>query len=702
MDALIKKQIALVLIFVLGAAFFFKKPIREIRAKDPQRIQIKGKLVLFHGDDFINKKSRSTYQIEKSNGQFYQVRFLKNPPKDKIGSWVTIDGSKRDSKLIVASGEEPHLKVVKPFLLQSPTGEIKTLVILFNFTNNLSQPFTRQEVYSAWFTAQNSVKAYFQEASFNKTYITGDVTDWLTIPFSNDQCNLNWRKWSDKADEIASARGYNPENYQRKVYIFPTTQSCSYEAWTHLNGDKIWINGINMIFIYLHELGHTFGLEHANSLSCKEKQIDDYSRCQIYEYGDPFDIMGAWNAFHTNAANKVYLGWIPLSRVREVNKSGYYTLYPLEMVSFEPQALRISKRDTAEFYYLEYRQPIGFDSSLPKGITSGTTIHIRRTSGETLLIDANPEYPFTSFQNAALVEGIPFIDPKNKIVITQVGHSPTAVTLHINLETCDSINAYVSPNPVTKNRPISFTFTSNLGYTEIDFDPGKGVSSCSFDKNSAKCTGNPTGDGKLCWWRWNCLAAKRPGNFTAAFTNIENCPKTVSYTVVAPTPTPTPTPSPDTVSPNKAVVKGYYSRVDDKTTPWDEANALIFLWRWRGDRTCTNCQPAVGFCKPNGFSSGKTKISCNPKRVGPFWWQIADETSKKPRVYYYHSGYKQNVTLPNGCQYPSSGTKFVVSCKGKKGHTFRIDIQTRDAQGNITGKVGSAWPDNVWTKATCP
>lgn len=668
----------------------------KVNAQNPPLIKLKGELNLIHFDDFKNKKQKSIYQIKTDQKQTYQVRFLKTPPS-KTPSLIELEGKLTGQKIEVVSGKKPSLKIIKPFH-QDTIGEIKTLVILFNFTNNQSQPFSPNEIYSSWFTLPTSVQAYFKEASFSQTNITGTVTSWLTIPSTNENCSINWPKWTDLADQKASLLGYNLSNYQRIAYIFPTTQTCSHGAWAYVNGDRIWINGVNSLYFYLHELGHTFGLEHANSLDCRGIQINNYSLCQINEYGDPFDIMGVFNTYHTNNANKVFLGWIPLSRVQEINQSGIYTLYPLETISFSPQTLRIYKKDTAEYYYLSYRHPIGFDYYLPTEMTSGISIHIKRASGKTFLLDATPEYPFTSFLNAALKDNLTFTDPVNKITITQLYHTPFSATAHINLNTCQLINGYVDPNPATAPSPLTFTFTSNLAYTEIDFHPGLGAVNCVFNPQSAKCINNPK-DSHRCWWQWHCQTQNKTGNFTATFNNLQNCPKSVSYQVI---PLPTPTPSPDTLSPNKPKVKVKYSPTDDPKTPWDEENALIFSWKWQGDRTCPNCQPQVGFCKPNNLSSGKTKVSCNPTKNGPFWWQIADETLHTPRVYYYHNGYKQNITLPNNSPYPPQGTKFVVSCKGKENHTFRIDVQTRDALGNFTGKVNNTWPDNVWAKATCP
>lgn len=111
---------------------------------------------------------------------------------------------------------------------------------------------------------------------------------------------------------------------------------------------------------------------------------------------------------------------------------------------------------------------------------------------------------------------------------------------------CQTINAYIVPSPVQPGRAVTFTFTSNVGYTNVAFDPnvaldpGGGATGCTM--TAASCTGNPMGDGLSCWWRWACTAVNTSGNYTGAFSNSESCPKTIPYSIAVLTPTPTTTP----------------------------------------------------------------------------------------------------------------------------------------------------------------
>jgi len=97
--------------------------------------------------------------------------------------------------------------------------------------------------------------------------------------------------------------------------------------------------------------------------------------------------------------------------------------------------------------------------------------------------------------------------------------------------TCETINAYVDPNPVFSNSSITFTFTSNKGYTGVNLNPGGGAQSCSLQE--ATCSKINPKDSYSCWWRWTCTSTNS-GSYTATFGNNENCSKSVSYNVSAP------------------------------------------------------------------------------------------------------------------------------------------------------------------------
>ena len=61
----------------------------------------------------------------------------------------------------------------------SPVGEQRVLVVLANFLDEPSEPFTRTAIAEIVLDAANaaSVNAYVQEASYQKAWLSGDVMD---------------------------------------------------------------------------------------------------------------------------------------------------------------------------------------------------------------------------------------------------------------------------------------------------------------------------------------------------------------------------------------------------------------------------------------------------------------------------------------------------------------------------------------------
>ena len=65
--------------------------------------------------------------------------------------------------------------------LASVSGQQRLLVLLVNFTNDRSEPWTPAQVANIVFNDPNSVAAYEAEQSTGRITVTGDVRGWFQL-----------------------------------------------------------------------------------------------------------------------------------------------------------------------------------------------------------------------------------------------------------------------------------------------------------------------------------------------------------------------------------------------------------------------------------------------------------------------------------------------------------------------------------------
>ena len=451
----------------------------DIREYIEEKVSKKGKIVAVNNDNFSAGKTDTDYYFvsdEAGDSSWYKLYFAKNDPASiSSGSRVEIQGSELGDNIVIADGSA--LKIAAP-AAETATGRLsaKIAVILFQFEDGVSTNITKEAMKSIFFTANNSVKALYNEMSYGDASITGDVFGWYTIPVNTSNelvASENFMRLAEIVKEEAVKNGLNAGEYDHFVYIHPKLTNA-FVGWAGVgmvNGNLIWIDQPTTTdaVVYAHELGHNFGLTHASSIKCGNKQIDYYGNCVTWMYGELYDIMGSNSGArgHFNVPHKLVAGIMSQNNITNVAQDGTYTIAPLEAATTKSQALKIYKTDTREYYYVEYRQPIGFDNkvgtqyeTLWQGITRGANIHIWNgtKSNPTKLIDATP----ADANNEALSDGAVFRDPINNITITQLNHDSGSVTLKIEGVGASMQKPIMTavPEAATTNDTISIAWTN--------------------------------------------------------------------------------------------------------------------------------------------------------------------------------------------------------------------------------------------------
>ena len=210
-----------------------------------------------------------------------------------------------------------------------------------------------------------------------------------------------------------------------------------------------------------HELGHNFGLNHANAWDTGGQSI--LGAGSNVEYGDSFDTMGNASAGkrHFNTRYKNYLNWLPTTQVKIVTASGNYRLFAHDATNAAtPRAVRIA-RNAQTNYWLEFRQKFTDRPALMDGVG----LRWARTGNQqSLLLDVTPGSA-DGKNDSALLIGRTFSDRVAGIHITPLakgGTIPESLDLQVNLgkftnNQLPSVTLTASATAAFAGAPIIFT-----------------------------------------------------------------------------------------------------------------------------------------------------------------------------------------------------------------------------------------------------
>jgi hypothetical protein len=404
------------------------------------------------------------------------LHFAAHPPDLQTGSRVRVRGVRVKGALALGSGNDKGSVEVLSAPLANTFGEQKTLVILVNFSDLATQPYTVSQAQDVVF---NTTSAFHLENSYEQTWLGGAVAGWFTIALSGTVCDYN--TLATQAKSAATAAGFNVSAYKRLVYGFPKN-ACGFLGLGTVGGSpsQAWINGEFSLGVVAHEMGHNLGLYHSHSLECGTTAVSP-SGCGFFEYGDMMDAMGNEAPGHFNAAQKERLGWLGYGTsppVTTVQAEGTYLIEPIETPGVGAKALKILKSTDPStgkktWYYLELRQAIGFDDFLSSNgnVLNGVVVHLgtESTGNSIYLLDMTPASQMFSFQDwsdPGLVVGRSYDDSDSGMTMTPVSVGPEGAIVNVSFGplACVRANPSVAPSPsesqwVPAGTPVTYTVT---------------------------------------------------------------------------------------------------------------------------------------------------------------------------------------------------------------------------------------------------
>jgi hypothetical protein len=393
-----------------------------------------GKLEFLHVDDFDHDRCELQYVLAGAEGTHLRLDLAIVPDVLEKGMTLTVDGVPSADGLSVEPSVITIEAISAPAADVAPdvSGTTQVLVILIKYADTATEPYTQAQITNTVFTSTGSVANYFRESSYGRHTLAGTVTPWLTASFVKPT-TCDYSRVSNEAMNLARTAGYVTANFQKFVYVFPSLPGC---GWAGLGGgSNAWINQAASVLVIGHELGHTFGLGHASSLRCAVGTVTDPidGTCTRSEYGDGFAIMGNSRAGHLSAPHKVELGYVQPAQYRtHAGGTATYALSPYETPGGTTYALKIpaSPRRT---YWIEFRQPTGFDAFMGAGATEGALFHTSWPSDwscDSCLLDMTPATA-TTFSDAALPVGATFADTLTGTSVTVQSKTPTQLSLSV-------------------------------------------------------------------------------------------------------------------------------------------------------------------------------------------------------------------------------------------------------------------------------
>jgi hypothetical protein len=356
----------------------------------------------------------------------------------------------------IASNEVPFLAAKKAGKIASRSGPgattalsltqgMKTLLFMpVAFADDPTPPLT----HSAANQLMSQVNQWYTEQSYNSTAIISDVTPLLILPQTKAYYAAQGVSvLRTDARSAALAAGFDTNRYDLDIVNNRSLGAPNFNfAGASTVGGKGLMLQVPTLAVTVHELGHNYGLWHANSwLASGDSVIGPGS---TVEYGNTFDTMGPQNSnpavYEFNACFKNQLDWLASTFVQNITVGGLYRIYAYDvpnLVGGQKYALRIQK-DYARAYWAEFRQKFTGNPWTQSGVLLNWTPwnnFVGNSLGGTVLLDTTPGSPSGNGgkDDAPVVIGRTFSDIAAGLHITPLAKgtatSGTWIDLQVNL-----------------------------------------------------------------------------------------------------------------------------------------------------------------------------------------------------------------------------------------------------------------------------
>ena len=320
----------------------------------------------------------------------------------------------------------------------------------------------------------SNLNNFYTEMSYGRTSFKlagqgSEVTPTLRMPNNASYYGTNNYYDALRADAKAAAatNGYVVADYNFDVMVFGTVPGWTWSGLGYVGAPGAWLRNAATTGVAGHEIGHNYGLNHANFWDTGGATI--IGAGSSIEYGDGFDTMGAASAGnnHFNARYKSYLNWLQTGETQTITSNGTYRIYAHDnAASTGLRGLKIVKNVSTN-YWIEFRQKFSSNPWLMNGAGLRWAFSGNQKS---LLLDTTPGSP-DGKTDSAIVIGRTFSDQQSNIHITPIGKGgtvPESLDVVVNFgNVATNLAPTLQINAATTNAATGATLT----FTATASDP---------------------------------------------------------------------------------------------------------------------------------------------------------------------------------------------------------------------------------------